>query len=260
MILVSCIVPMYNSSRTILRALESIKNQNFSGKLQIIVVDDGSTDNSISIVEDYIIINDDLWIDLIKKENGGVSTARNEGMKSAKGVYIAFLDSDDFWMPGKLQLQYDTISSNDHIDLLGCSADGNVLNRYLGVEVGRIILLSPFKYIIKTLLITSTVFFKKSIYDSIGGFDINMKYSEDMNYWLRIMKHFNCYFLNESLVIMEHDDNMKHAGGLSNKLWEMQKGELYNIKSVYKMGLLNNLQYIIALNFSFFKFIKRRLF
>lgn len=260
MILISCIVPMYNSSKTIIRALESIKNQNFIGKIQIVVIDDGSSDNSLSVVENFININTDLWIDLIKKENGGVSTARNEGMQFAKGQYIAFLDSDDFWMPEKLQVQFDTMSANEHIDLLGCNADGNILNRYLGLKADRIILLSPFKYTIKTLLITSTVFFKKSIYDTIGGFDINMKYSEDMNYWLRIMERFNCYFLNESLVVMEHNDNMKHAGGLSNKLWEMQKGELFNIRSIYKMGLLNNLQYFIALNFSFLKFLKRRLF
>ena len=260
MILISCVVPMYNSSKTIVRALESIKNQDFIGKLQIVIVDDGSSDDSVSLVENFITFNQDLWIDLLKKENGGVSSARNEGMRLAKGDYIAFLDSDDFWMADKLKLQCGTMSSNKNIDLLGCVADGNILKCYLGKKVDRIILLSPFKYTIKTRLITSTVFFKKSVYDSIGGFDVAMKYSEDMNYWLRIMEHYNCYLLNESLVKMEHNDNMKHAGGLSNKLWEMEKGELSNIKYVYNAGMINEIQYVTALTFSFLKYMKRRLF
>lgn len=260
MILVSCIVPMYNSSKTILRALESIINQNFIGELQIVIVDDGSFDDSVALVQEFIKFNKEFWIDIIRKQNGGVSSARNEGMKFAKGQYIAFLDSDDFWLPEKLKLQIEIMNSDNNIDLLGCMADDNILDKYLGKKVDRILLLSPFNYTIKTILITSTVIFKKNVYDRIGGFNLDMKYCEDMNYWLRIMQYFNCYLLNQSLVVMEHNNQMKHAGGLSSKMWEMEKGELHNLALINKIGLINKVQYIFSVIFSLLKFARRRLF
>lgn len=257
MTLISCVIPMYNSSKTILRALESIKNQTYKGKIQIIVVDDGSYDDSASLVEDYKNKSSDLWIDLIKKENGGVSSARNLGMKLAKGDFIAFLDSDDQWLKDKIKLQLDTIHLNPDIDLLGSTADGVIFKKVLGRKVGRLIPLAPFGYLLKSQLITSTVIFKREVYFRIGGFDENMKYSEDMNYWLRSMGCFNCYLLNRPLVIMECNNNMKHTGGLSGKLWAMEKGELKNIRYVYDKDQINFGEYIFASLFSFLKFIKR---
>lgn len=255
--LISCIVPMYNSSKTILRALESIKNQTYNGEFQLIIIDDGSLDNSVSIVEDFKKKNSDLWIDVIKKENGGVSSARNMGMKYAKGDYIAFLDSDDEWLQEKILLQLETIILNPEIDLIGCTVDGITLKKVLGRKVGLLIELSPFSYIIKTQMSTPTVFFKKEVYKKIGEFDETMKYSEDMNYWLRCMEHFKCYVLNVPLVTVERNNIMKNCGGLSNKLWAMEKGELKNIKYIYEKGLINYFQYIFARLFSLLKFIRR---
>lgn len=257
MITISCILPMYNSGRTIFRALESIKEQTFKGSLQIIVVDDGSTDYSISIVKKFKKENFKLWIDIKSKVNGGVSTARNFGLSYAVGDYIAFLDSDDFWLREKLQVQFDTIMENPDIHLLGSTTDGIKLNRFLGKKVERLIKMDPYKYVIKSQLATSTVFFKKDIYDKIGGFDESMKYSEDMNYWMRIMEYYNCYLLNVPLVVMEQNNNMKHGGGLSNKLWKMEKGELKNINYIYSKDLISIPQYAFAIMFSLLKFFKR---
>ncbi|MCK4441816.1 MAG: glycosyltransferase family 2 protein [Sulfurovaceae bacterium] len=97
----SVIIPLYNKEKYIKRALDSVLNQTFSN-FEIIVVDDGSSDKSCEIVES---ITDDR-INLIHKKNGGVSSARNRGIKEAKGEYIAFLDADDEWLPNKLQKQY----------------------------------------------------------------------------------------------------------------------------------------------------------
>lgn len=259
MTLISCIIPMYNSSKTILRALESIKNQTYLGKFQIIVVDDGSNDQSISLVEGFKNRNSDLWIDLIKKKNGGVSSTRNLGMKYAQGEYIAFLDSDDHWLDEKIDLQLNVMISQKNIHLLGCTGDGITLKRVLGRKVGRLIPLEPFGYVLKSQLITSTVLFKREVYERIGGFDESMKYAEDMNYWLRSMEHFKCYLLNKPLVIMEYNNDMKHSGGLSSKLWAMEKGELKNIRDVYNKEQINFGEYIFASLFSFLKFIKRGL-
>lgn len=258
MTIISCIIPMYNSSKTIIRALDSIRKQTYQeGVLQIIVIDDGSTDNSIDLVQDFKRTYSTVNITLLKKENGGVSSARNEGLKYAKGNYIAFLDSDDIWLNNKIKLQLDTIIENPNIDLLGSTFDDITFTKVLGRKVGKLIPLKPFGYAIKTQLVTSTVLFKRDVYDKIGGLNESMKYSEDMNYWFRAMKFFNCYLLNIPLVVMEHNNNMKFGGGLSNKLWEMEKGELLNIKYIYMNGQINFGQYIFASLFSLLKFIKR---
>lgn len=256
MTLISCVIPMYNSSKTILRALESIKNQTYQGEFQIIVVDDGSYDDSVSLVEDFKNRNFDLWIDLLKKENGGVSSTRNLGMKHAQGEYVAFLDSDDEWLKEKMELQLEVMISHPYIYLLGCTY-GIILKRILGRKVGRLIPLEPFGYVLKSQLITSTIIFRREVYERIGGFDESMKYAEDMNYWLKSMEYFKCYVLNRPLVVMEYSNDMKHSGGLSNKLWAMEKGELKNIGYIYNKGHINFVQYIFASAFSFLKFIKR---
>lgn len=260
MTLISCVIPMYNSSKTIVRALQSVKNQTYKGKLQIIVVDDGSHDESVSLIEDFKKKNVNLWIDLVKKKNGGVSSARNLGMKLAKGDFIAFLDSDDEWLKEKIELQLETIKLNPTIDLLGCTGDGITQEKVLGSKVGRLIPLSPYKCVIKTQMSTPSVFFKREIYEKIGGFNEEMKYSEDLNYWLRCMEHFKCYLLNIPLIVIERNNSMKNSGGLSSKLWAMEKGELKNIRYIYNKGHVNFAQYIFASALSFLKFIKRGMF
>jgi len=92
---VSVIVPVYNAEKYIKKCLESIINQTMKD-LEIIVVDDGSTDNSAEIIDETIKSNDSTIIKYYKKENGGLSDARNYGAKYAEGKYISFIDSDDF--------------------------------------------------------------------------------------------------------------------------------------------------------------------
>jgi len=99
---ISVVIPMYNSRDTIIKSLDSIKYQTALDKIfEIIVVNDGSTDDSLEIVKKYKELNPSLTIIIIDRHNGGVSVARNEGMKIAKGDWIALLDSDDEWLPNK---------------------------------------------------------------------------------------------------------------------------------------------------------------
>src|SRR5665648_285464 len=90
---------MYNSKATIISTLDSIKNQTaFEQIIEIIIINDGSTDDSLNLVEKYIEDNQNMPILIINMPNGGVSSARNAGMKAAKGEWIALLDSDDEWV------------------------------------------------------------------------------------------------------------------------------------------------------------------
>lgn len=96
--LVSIIVPVYNAEKYISQTIESVLGQTYQN-WELILVNDGSTDNSEYIIQNY----KDSRFKYLKKENGGVSTARNLGIKQASGIYIAFLDADDVWLPDNLQ-------------------------------------------------------------------------------------------------------------------------------------------------------------
>lgn len=93
---------MYNAESTIERCINSIINQKFSAEVEIIIVNDGSSDNGRSIVENFIESNQHIKIFLLNKANGGASSARNEGLDFAKGSYILFLDSDDIFVENSI--------------------------------------------------------------------------------------------------------------------------------------------------------------
>ena len=108
--LISVIIPTYNSQKYISSAVNSVLSQTYKA-FELIIVDDGSTDNTGEIVASF----DDRRIRYIRQNNSGVAVARNTGIKSSKGEYIAFLDADDIWERDKLAVQIDEISSDDNI-------------------------------------------------------------------------------------------------------------------------------------------------
>jgi len=132
---VSVIIPMYNSEGTIITAIKSVLNQTFTPVMEIIIVNDGSIDNSKKIVEQYILDNKlDKLIRLINKTNGGVSSARNLGIQEAKGEYIALLDSDDEWLPEKMQKQFKEIEKNPQIKFIGTNRN-NESYKFFGKQI-----------------------------------------------------------------------------------------------------------------------------
>ena len=97
---------MFNAEKTIIKALDSVRNQDYDlNEFEVIIIDDGSTDSSKMLVENYRNKNAELNIKIITQDNGGVSKARNAGLKAATGNYIALLDSDDEWLPAKTKMQ-----------------------------------------------------------------------------------------------------------------------------------------------------------
>lgn len=108
----SVIIPLYNCGAVILRCLESIDHIN---DMEIFVIDDGSTDDSASVVESYAINHP--WVKLIHKKNGGVSSARNMGIENALGEYIMFVDADDYLIPGGLA-QMVSLAHQENADVI----------------------------------------------------------------------------------------------------------------------------------------------
>ena len=115
--MISVIIPVYNAEKSIEKSLISIKNQTWEGVFEIILVNDGSSDRSKTIIENYQQNHQDQNIILINQENRGVSKARNAAMKIAQGDYIALLDSDDEWLPEKTEKQMKFLE-NQNIDFI----------------------------------------------------------------------------------------------------------------------------------------------
>lgn len=250
--LVSIIIPMYNSEETIIKSISSVLNQDYRD-IEIIIVDDGSNDNSYNIVNLYIHekkIQDK--IKLIKQENRGPSAARNKGISISKGKYIAFLDSDDIWLKNKLIEQIKIMNKYNDISLLTCMINDNKLNHNTNLKY-----ITFNKLLFKNCLTTSTVILKRNVIEDIGVFDDKKKYSEDYDLWLRISIKYRCAIINKSLAICGEKKPVFGFSGLSSNLKEMQNGEISNYYSLYKLKYINLCKFITVYIFSYIKYVRR---
>lgn len=253
---VSVIIPAYNSSNTILSTLNSLKLQTYK-EFEIIVVDDGSKDNTSYIVTRFSIENPLIQIKLLKKKNEGVSIARNLGMKVAHGDFIALLDSDDEWLPNKLMRQIEILESNAKIDFLGTCRNGEILKWFLFKKITPLIQISFKNSLFKNYFATPTVIFKRGILQDVGFFNETQSYCEDSQYFSRICYSKECFLLNESLVITGGGKFHYGQSGLSSNIYEMEKGELSNLYFFFKLKYINFFEYFSLVIFSLLKFIKR---
>lgn len=118
MCIVSVIIPYFNSAQTLLRTLDSVRMQTFKD-FEIILINDGSTDQSEDIVNDYFQKFNDLRYTHLRQVNQGPSEARNKGIYHSSGEYIAFLDSDDSWEPHKLEIQIEFMEKHPEVAISG---------------------------------------------------------------------------------------------------------------------------------------------
>lgn len=262
--IVSVIIPAYNCEETIRIVLDSVYNQTrFDLVKEIIIINDGSTDHTKMIIEEIIFEKQDSRINLINQVNGGVSKARNIGMKHATGKYIAFLDSDDKWYPQKLEKQILFMEKHKEVSFLGSDfADYNSPNGkyYLPFKKYKNIYnLSLLELCIKNYPVTPSVIMTKTLQDKLGFFNESIWYGEDINYFQKACALYNNYYiLPEPLVYIGiSKDKNPFQKGLSSNLRNMQEGNYINILELYKMKKLNILEYI-GLKFLYkFKYIRR---
>lgn len=250
--MVSVIIPMYNSENTISDCILSVANQSFKGEIEIIVVNDGSTDKSVLILNE--IISNKLHSDLkiISKLNGGVSSARNIGLAQAKGNYIAFLDSDDSWLHNKLETQIEYMEKYPFMDFIGglifSKKNSNI--KFKEITLKHLIFKNYFQ--------PSTVLFRRQVLDEVGFFDESQKYAEEGNYFIRVAKVFRCFLILDKLVSYGQGKKAFGESGLSANLIEMEKGELRNIYFAYKNGYISVLIFLLGIGFSILKFVRRK--
>jgi glycosyltransferase involved in cell wall biosynthesis len=181
-------------------------NQTFTDH-EIIIVDDGSTDNTKEILAQY-----DNKIVYLPQSNKGISASRNRGIAAARGQYIAFLDSDDEWLPEKLAIQVDMLDKNEKLGLV-CSRmlildeDGKQRGYKPEERTGK-----NFKELIEIGgdLPTSTVITRKDCFDKVGVFDAALPPMEDFEMWVRIASKYDIYMLPEKVLAYyyHHDDQI----------------------------------------------------
>lgn len=218
--LVSVIIPTFNREYLISNAIESVLNQTYKN-IEIIVVDDGSTDNTYELIERKYSNH----VRCIKKNNGGVSEARNYGVSCASGKYIAFLDSDDVWCADKLQKQIDFFKKNNNIrivltDIELTSQNDNVIgvfNRKHYIPVDGHVL----KYVIqKPFLFVSSLLIDKEIYERMDGFDVSLDCAEDIDFYLRIASKYMIGNVDYPLVKCRVTDHVNSSLSSGNNSFE----------------------------------------
>ncbi len=210
---VSVVIPVYNRAELVRRAIDSVLAQT-RRPLEIIVVDDGSTDATLSVLTDY-----QGRIRLIRQEHRGVSAARNRGMRSARGQWIALLDSDDQWQPRKLEMAEDFSRTHPEYRIFQSQEiwirNGRRVNpKKKHQKFGGWI----FKQSLPLCIVSpSAVVFHKTILQQVGFFDESLPVCEDYDLWLRVAKQFPVGLDDRPGIIKYggHDDQ------LSRKYWGM---------------------------------------
>ena len=209
---VSVILPTYNRLPMLKEAMDSVLAQNFED-MELIVVDDGSTDGTAEEMKRY-----GGRVKLIQhSRNRGVSAARNKGILHARGKYIAFLDSDDLWVKGKLRIQVSFLDDNPHYPI--CYTDEIWIRR--GKRVNPMIKHAKYsgwifeKCLPLCIMSPSSVMMKRTLFSKVGLFDEALPVCEDYDFWLRVSARFPIFFIDRKLIVKRGG----HPDQLSQRSW-----------------------------------------
>jgi glycosyltransferase involved in cell wall biosynthesis len=205
--LVSIIIPAYNAAGFVATTLSSVQQQTYT-QLEIVVVNDGSTDSTAEIVGQYA--QSDPRIKLLSKTNGGVAAARNWGLKHAQGEYVAFLDADDIWHPTKIERQLETL-----LEATNQTGQGGIYALYRFIDEKNEVLASgTFRTMhggLATHLISqpvengSSLMTRRDLALAVGGFDTSYREigaggAEDFDFELKLAARVPIYVVSEYLV------------------------------------------------------------
>lgn len=209
---ISIIVCNYNNDKYLKQCIDSLLNQSFKGKYEIIVIDDCSTDGSCQILRDHYTDESKLRI-IALSENVGLSAARNSGIDLASGRYICFVDSDDFVESRYLQILFDSISKNENIGLVQCSFQAVSSNGEF-IQIEKTSLSSVYDkplYLLFERKMTTLVWDKiyvKSIIDSKRIRFLNGVKNEDLDFNAKYATQIsNVIFIDDSLVSYRQNPN-----------------------------------------------------
>lgn len=258
---VSVIIPTYNRKELVFRALESVLNQNLSCD-EIIIVDDGSTDNTAEMVRE-IIEGGESKVTLLQQQNKGPAAARNHGIESSRNEVIAFLDSDDHWKRKKLALQYQAFAKNPEYLISHTKEKWLRRGKHLNQKKKHIPRHGEiFDHCLQLCAVgMSTVMVRKKLFEKIGYFDENLPCCEDYDLWLRTSINHEFLLVDEPLTIKEggRDDQVSYQfrvgmdefrinsilkildrGELGDRLTAMALQELEKKISIFSLGCIKH--------------------
>ncbi len=239
---ITVIIPVYNRAQLVKRAVESVLTQTRPPE-RVIVVDDGSTDSPGDGLREFA--GDDR-LRIISQENQGVAAARNAGIEASDTDWLAFLDSDDWWLPDKLDRQVSwhsvypdyLISQTDEIWI----RNGRRVNpkKYHLKRQGDIFSVS----LERCLISPSAVLMNRCLIDEVGPFDPALLVCEDYDLWLRITARYPVGLIPEKLIIKTGG----HVDQLSRKYWGMDRFRVTAIEKLLDSGVLSDSQRKAALD------------
>lgn len=244
--LVSVIIPAYNHEMYIEEALQSVINQTYKN-IEVIIINDGSTDSTAEILEKFIKNNQDKNIQFVDKQNEGVCKTLNMGLAMATGDYVAFLASDDLWLPDKISMQLEFMEKNKNVGMVFSDA------WFLRFNTKTDIKWSDHKHGINkyfqnciqntnmyTLLLTHaiipavTVMIRKTVLEEVGFFDDSLLY-EDKDMWLRIARVYPIAYIDRPLALYR-----LHNNNISNNSLFMIRGLIQTTSKHLKMEPFKN--------------------
>ncbi len=197
--LVSVVIATFNTQKYVGRAIRSVLQQTY-GNIELIVVDDGSTDNTRELVKEF---EQDDRFKYVYQENRGQAEARNHGVRLARGEFVAFNDADDFWYPQKLEKQMPLFGNSNDVGLVYSGRNymdkhGEPLPKpksvqYRGARLSSLLFESNF-------VPCNTCVVRRGAFERIGGFNKNAQPSEDWDLWLRLSVDYAFDYVSEPLV------------------------------------------------------------
>ena len=239
---ISVIIPAYNAEKTIRRALNSVENQTMLPK-EVIVIDDCSSDQTNTIIREYMSESKLNIRHEIQAANAGAGSARNAGWLVASEKYLAFLDADDMWHPKKLEIQLNSMENSDDCSMSCHYRHVTDLENWSEVQFDASVQrLFTFKdFLIRNRCATPSVMVKREI---TARFHPGKRYAEDYLLWLQISALYGpVLFIDLPLV---HCSNPIYGGpGLSGNLKQMHKGETSALRQLKKERLISFPNYVL---------------
>ena len=234
--MISVVIPLYNKEKQIINTLQSVFRQTYQD-FEIVVINDGSTDNSVAEVERI----QDPRIRLINQQNAGVSVARNRGIQESKGEYIALLDGDDEWMPDYLKTQIELAQKYPECDVYAvnyCFRD--MIGQTIPTKINQLPFIGADGILANYFEVAScshppicsiSIMVRKGVFESVGGFPIGIKSGEDLLTWARLACKYKIAYSTKPLAFFVESASDSNE----SKAIQRSGGEQYVLDELLKL-------------------------
>ena len=212
--MISVVIPLYNKAQSICATLQSVCEQTYTD-WECVIINDGSTDKSLEVVQNFVdgLDIEDWRFKIVTQHNQGVCSARNAGIRDAKGEYIALLDADDQWEPTYLEEQVRMVADFPEAALWGINfaelSEGRLIRKLeTGLPEGYRGYVEHYFAMpgrISDLYCSSSVVIRREVFDRVGYFDERIRYSEDIDMWYRIIANYPVAFYDRYMVWYFYD-------------------------------------------------------